>query len=62
MSGDRHDTVDTKALVPLAILFGDVKGSTADAEHDERAAVAMLREYVHVATSTAERSHRACTG
>ena len=41
--------------VSLGILFGDIKGSTAEAEVDERAAVAKLREYEQVVNRTVKK-------
>ena len=41
--------------VPAAILFGDMKGSTAEAEADEQSTVAKLREYEAVINEAARR-------
>jgi len=41
------------ARVPAGILFGDMKGSTEEAELDERASVDKLREYERIVNQTA---------
>ena len=41
--------------MPVAILFGDLKGSTAEAEVDEQSTVAKLREYESVINQAAKR-------
>src|SRR5438445_9985086 len=41
--------------VPAGILFGDLKGSTAEAEHDEPSTVAKLREYLGIVNDAAKR-------
>lgn len=47
--------------VPVAILFGDLKGSTVEAELDERASVLKLREYGNLINEAARRfGHDTC--
>jgi TolB-like protein len=41
--------------VPAGILFGDMKGSTAEAEIDEPSSVAKLREYLGIVNDAAKR-------
>jgi class 3 adenylate cyclase/TolB-like protein len=41
--------------VPVGILFGDMKGSTEEAERDEKSSVAKLREYERIISETAQR-------
>jgi len=48
------ESEDKKVRVPAGILFGDLKGSTEEAEVDEVSTVEKLREYERVVNETAE--------
>lgn len=48
-------TLNRDKRLPVGILFGDMKGSTEEAELDEASAVAKLREYETVLQSTSQR-------
>src|SRR5205814_1186542 len=51
--GDVSKT-STAGRVPRGILFGDMKGSTEEAEYDERSTVHKLRQYERIINETAK--------
>src|SRR5262245_14908915 len=51
---DDNKNRDTGQHIAVGILFGDMKGSTAEAEADEEGTVAKLREYERVVNRTVQ--------
>src|SRR5262249_58978130 len=52
-NGGGASTPGTGDRVPAGILFGDMKGSTHEAELDEQSSVEKLREYERIVSQTA---------
>jgi class 3 adenylate cyclase/TolB-like protein len=51
---DQH-TINDSDRVPAGILFGDMKGSTEEAELDEKSTIVKLREYERIINEIANR-------